>query len=353
MYLFSYFSLILLLEENTKNVFSGGDCMTKTEILRITKPGDIFPNDETKCKLKYKDYIKQYHPDVKGGDADVFEHITKLYKEAIKLIKTGEWEKTNYIELKTKEGKTFQINYLYTSDFEIGTYYVCKRHLIYIIDEEQGKYYKNYLEMETVMKRTMPEVIKNGQLANGDFYIVISKTEDVYPLILLLKSVKRLDPKHVAWMISRLSSICCFLEYNEIVHNGITLESCFVSPQYHSILLLGGWWYAVDSGKEMIGTTGEIYDLMPVTAKTSKMASTITDLESVKLIGRQLFDEKSCRTLKMRKDIPDPIINFLVKGSSDNAIEEMTDWDNSLTDAYGKRKFVELNVTSEQIYKYK
>lgn len=336
--------------------------MTKAEILRITKPGDLFPGDAVKCKVRYKEYIKQYHPDVKGGDALVFEHITELYNEALKLLRTGEWTKTNYIELKTKEGKTFQISYLYTSDFELGTYYVCKRHLIYVVSREKEKYYRNYIrraenlkygseEMKRAMKRTMPDILKHGELANGNFYIVLNKTEDVYPLGLVLRALGSVDPRHVAWMISRLSSICCFLEYNGLVHNGITLDSCFVSPKYHSILLLGGWWYAIASGEKMVGTTGEIYDLMPVTAKTSKTADAKTDLESVKLIGRQLFNEKSCRTLKTRKDIPEPIINFLIKGSLNDAIEEMEAWDQTLTDAYGKRRFVELNVTSQQIYK--
>lgn len=336
--------------------------LSKEKLKNAKKAGDIFDENESLCKARYRELTKIYHPDAKNGDRDLFEHITELYKKALELIQDGKWEKSNYISLKTDKNKHLQITYQTKYQFELGICYVCCKHVIYILEKDKEKYYRNYLEkvkslkyatpeMETVMKRTMPLIISNGRLDTGEYYIVLSKTEDVYPLKNLLSYMNEIPGKHVAWIISRLSSICCYLEYNHFVHNGIDINSCFVSPKYHSILLFGGWWYTSKIGDRLLGTTKEIFDLMPVVAKTEKKANTITDLESVKLIGRTLFNEKTCRTLNERTDIPKPIKDFLIRGSGDDAITEMSIWDENLNKAYGQRKFIELNVTEKDIYK--
>ena len=334
--------------------------MEKEKILKIEKAGDLFDRDINLCKKKYKELVKVYHPDV-SGDTKVFEHITFLYKKAIDLLNKGLWEKSKYVEFKTEKNKTIMIEYQDLFLFELGTCYICRTHIIYILKSDKEKYYKNYIEkindlkyenkdMREIFERCMPNIQSHGKLKTGEFYIVLRKTDDVYPLRNILFALKEIPDRHIAWMISRLSSIACFIQYNHIVHNGINIENCFVSPKYHSILLLGGWWYSVNENEKLIGTTKEIYNVMPSKQKNEKTANIETDLESIKLIGRKLTGNENYQSI-IHKNIPKPIIDFLIKGSSKSAFTEMEEWDETLLKAYGERKFIPFNITEKEIYK--
>lgn len=84
--------------------------------------------------------------------------------------------------------------------------------------------------------------------------------------------------------------------------------------------------------------------IMPVTAKESKKSSIVTDLESVKLLGRQLLGEVNSRKLLLNRSIPKPFIHFLTDGSGKSAYEEFVKWDEALDNSYGKRTFVHMEI---------
>lgn len=335
--------------------------MDREEILKISKPGDLFTQDESGCKYQYRKFAKYFHPDGTNSDEEVFEHITKLYNEALSLLEKKEWKKSNYLELKSDNGKTLQICYLTQIIFELGSAYVCRNHVIYVLDSNKEKYYLNYInrvnsiqyandEMKNIFQKQIPDIQTYGKLSSGEYYIVIRKTKDVYPLGYVLSYFEEIPGKHLAWIISRLSSLCCFLEYNNLVQNGLDINSCFVSLKYHSIILLGGWWYTTKIKGSLIGTTREIFDLMPVKAKTEKIADKATDLESVKHIGRQLLKASTHQKIQQKTNIPTPIKDFLIRGSGSEAIDEMRVWDSALDNAYGVRTFIALDITEKQIY---
>ena len=167
-----------------------------------TKVGDIFPNDVTQAKNIYRDLCKKYHPDTFADDRanDIISALTKLYNNAIKAIETGTWEKSNFIAIKTTKGTTLNINYLYHRVFELGEYYVCNQHIIYIFDFNKKKYYNNYIKqinkisykdkkMEKYFKNLFPQVISEYNTLDNKHIIVISKTEDVYPLRAVIENV--------------------------------------------------------------------------------------------------------------------------------------------------------------------
>ena len=301
-----------------------------------TKVGDIFPNDVTQAKNIYRDLCKKYHPDTFADDRanDIISALTKLYNNAIKAIETGTWEKSNFIAIKTTKGTTLNINYLYHRVFELGEYYVCNQHIIYIFDFNKKKYYNNYIKqinkisykdkkMEKYFKNLFPQVISEYNTLDNKHIIVISKTEDVYPLRAVIENVfnGEIPDKHLAWMISRLINICCFLKMNGLVHNGINIDNCFVSTDFHSILLLGGWWYTTDEDAAMIGTSKDIYNIMPPLVKANKISKSITDIESIKAFGRQYISTSAPQAFK----------NFLSSGTKESSIEESKKYD---TDVY-------------------
>lgn len=334
--------------------------MNAADILAIEKCGDLFPYGEAAIKARYKELSKEWHPD-NNTDSDatnVFTKITELYNRALELTEKGQWEKTNYILISKSDDKRIALNYDTYFEFELGTCYVTKTKIVYILGGDKEKYYNNAVQniknlrykdkkMEDDLSRFFPKLHETFKTNNGEHVIVLNKTEDVYPLKNVLKYFNnKIDDKHVAWIVSRLSNLTCYLKYSGLVHNGININNCFISPQYHSILLLGGWWYTTKDGDSMIGTTKDIFSIMSVTAKSSRKSSTLTDLESVKLLGRQLLGETNCRKLTLDSSIPKPFINFLIGGSSNNSYEEFSKWDKALEDSYGKRRFIKMEINN-------
>lgn len=339
---------------------------TPEQILKAKKCGDLFENNIDKIKAEYKELARAYHPDLYKEDNanEILANLNTLYDRALEFYQNGVWEQSNSIFIRPKEKKiTFKFRYLAERTFELGKFYISGGNVVYLLDNEHKKYYDNAIKQIQSLKyanekmheefaRYMPNLKSYYETEEGKWCIIMAKTEDVYLLNDLLKQQGgKMDDKHVAWVISRLSNITCFLQYNNIIHNGISLNNCYVSPNHHSILLLGGWWYATKENEKIIGTQKEIFNIMPLKAKTEKVPSYKTDLESIKLIGKLLLNNRSLMTKRGTFDFtPEPFKNFLRKGASENPKEEFKLWNKALEESYGERKFIVLNVQESDIY---
>lgn len=338
--------------------------VSEKQILEAKKAGDIFSSDVDRIKAQYKDLVKQFHPDVNKSPKanEIFQKLNELYSKALKDISSNTWEKSNFIKINKTTGKSLEITFLTELPFELGTCYICNKHIVYLFDKDKKKYKDNMLlilkqikykntDMENEFKRYLPKVLDEFETTEGKHGVVLEKTIDVYPLKKVFEFYNnKIEDRHVAWILSRLNNITCFLKYNNIVHNGINIDNCFISPEHHAIILYGGWWYATKKEEKMIGTTKEIYDLMPVTAKNNKISNSTTDLESIKYIGRKLLGDTNCRTLPKTTTAPAPMVEFLIQGSTGDAYKMFGEWDVALNKGYGARKFIPMNVTKKQIY---
>ncbi len=327
------------------------------QIVNATSCEDIFVNDKVKTKNLFKELAKVYHPDVSNVvNADVyFAKISELYNEALEKIEKGIWFEKDVLILESTAGKKVKFKYLGKYTFELGFFYIGRKHIVYILERKNKKFLDNALnvlknlryanaEMEKEFKRYFPQIEDTFELQTGEYCLVLKKDETDFLLSDLDNLYKSqgsaLDDKHCAWVMSRLSNITCFLKYNNLVHNGISLTNCFVSPKFHTILLLGGWWYTVPEGEKMIGTQKSVYDVMPVKEKSEKISTFKTDLECVKQIGRQL-----------NKSLPKQFSDWVNKAACDDAYKEFENWNKALNDSYGERKFIVLDISEKEIYK--
>ncbi len=332
--------------------------MEAKEILAIEKCGDLFPYGEDKVREKYKELAKEWHPDSSShpDSFDVFAKIAELYQCAIELLRNGQWEKTGYLLISRKDGKKIEVNYDTSFHFELGTCYVTRTKIVYILDSDKEKFYRNAVsrikglryqdkKMEEELARVLPVIYQTFQTNDGSYGIVLDKGKDVYPLKNVYEYYEgHMDHRHVAWIISRLCNLTCYLNFSRLVHNGIHLNNCFISPESHAVFLPGGWWYAAEEGEAMIGTTKDIFSIMPVGAKSTGKSSPVTDLEAVKLLGRQLLGETNCRKLSLDASVPKPFVDFLTGGSGSQSFEEFAKWDRALMDSYGRRKFIPMEI---------
>ncbi len=329
------------------------------DILNCKKVGDMFSRNElVVCRKEYRELIRNWHPDVSDhpGSREAIEIINRLYNEAIVLIKEGRWERSNHLTVVKKVyGKTINTPFLKEHHFELGTMYICDNSVIYILKKEFKKYYDNVLYIENLLKTRKQDHSfefqknKNGDLLNhfitkeDEYCLVYEKNKNLVCLKDLLEYYKIVDPKHVAWILSRLYNISCFLNLINLTHNDINLDNCFIDPAQHSLYLIGGWWYSVEEGKKMVGVKKEIFNLFSFKNKSLKLGEHYTDLVSIKDLGKKL--------LNGNKSTPDKFTKFLYSASTGIPLDEFKKYDKCLEDSFGKRKFIVLNVTSEQVYK--
>lgn len=330
---------------------------TADEILSANKCGDIFSRaDKDTVKTEYRQMAREYHPDVctLPNANKVFAKLNELHDAAEALLEKGEWEVSNLFEIKDNTGRKYSTRYLKSFAFELGTAYIADQSLTYLFDKEHTAFYENAVaqikalryasaNMEKEFARLLPKIKYTFKTNDGRYCLILNKTPDVFLLSDVLDYYKgHIPDRHVAWIISRLCNLCCYFDYSGISHNGLVLQNCLISPQYHSILPLGGWWYARPQGEKLLGVPKAVYDVMPIKAKSDKIAAIGTDLEAAKLIGRQISDMGTT---------PAAVKEFLEAGASSKAKGEFSKWNATLDKAYGERKFIEMLVSKADIYR--
>lgn len=336
--------------------------LTAEKIINAKHYSDIFVADIYEIKRIYREAVKKYHPDVNKSISAVntVMKLNTLYEQALEALENKSWTEGFTIILNNNGITSYTFKYISEYDFELGKIYLTENSLIYLLDLEHISYYRNYLnivlnlkylnsDMEKEISRYIPN-IKKYEIYDNHCMIELVRTSDIHMLSdILLEKNGSIASEHIAWMLSRLNNILCFLRFNNLVHNGITLENCLVSPKYHTILLYGGWWYCVPEGGKLIGTTKSVYDVMSVKSKTDKIGEYRTDIESMKVIGKRLYGSKYSEL----NYVPVHVLNWLESGSGNDALEEYKKWDTVLTKTWGVRRFVDFEVNINNIYNKK
>lgn len=333
-------------------------------ILKAEYVGDIFSNDKHRVKNEYKELSKRWHPDLNGNSEDsnkAMQKINLLYSKAQKLLDEGKWEKENYVCLKAIDGREFEINYKKVYQFELGVFYVLSKSIVYVIDKKYSVLYNNYKsilkslkypndKMKTEFEMLLPKI--NLEFETTDSFVMrIDKPDDVFSMIDIQKFYKGNVPdRHVAWMVNRLYNLECFLAYNGITHNALTIENLFVVPDRHGVLVYGGWWFAQKLGSKLTGVPRKIYNIMSYEDKTSGTANPTIDLETIRLVARQLLGDEYGGKIMNNKDIPTPIKEWVLGKSGKNALKEYQEWNETIDASYGKRVFIKMEINKNNIY---
>ena len=249
-------------------------------------------------------------------------------------------------------GKKLNIFFLSTFTFELGQCYIGSTTVFFIINKIHESFFNNALknikgityktpEKKKNLSIYVPEILSTLKSESGDLILVLSKTIDVLSLRdILLK--EKLDQRHVAWIVNRLFMLGCFLHEQGVSFNSFSTDMLFISPEFHSVMLLGGWWYTGKLDEKLIGLNREIVNnLNPIVLRDKKIVQDI-DIESIKYIGRKLLKGQV---------VPKVLTTFLDSVSGPSIVEEYNKWDSLLVEAYGPKKFIKLSITESQLYK--
>jgi len=335
---------------------------TGQELLRIKTPESLFSSDPSAAKKEFLLLAKRWHPDRNSEKESklVFEHINDLFESAKRKQANGIWELPNILSLKDKKSKTHTIKYKKKSAFELGAMYVGDQYVTYEVTLKHKALFDNYVttaksfsyasdRMKTEVGRYLPHVAETIE-TNDNLYAVINKTED----LLLLRDVLeyfhgRMPVKQAMWIQSTLQNVLCYLQFAGLSHNDISLDTYFISPQYHSGALLGGWWYTTKYAKPMKIVPSRSYSFMSTITKTNKISSGALDSELIRAIGRELLGDKAGIGLAKNSGVPEPISSFLMSVAPNDHIQDYAAWRKALDKSFEKR-YEKLALTSTDLY---
>lgn len=339
--------------------------LTADQILRIpTKaPERLFGGDLQAAKRQFRALAARWHPDLNHDPqaGTVFAHITELYGDARRQIGSGVWRGPGVLRLTEAKGRSWQLRYRKRHPFELGDLYVGRTVLLFLVDPIHRSLYDRATRMMALFRYATPamqaEVQKYLPSVERTFEtedrlaLVVRKPEDAVLLRDLLEHMGgRIDPKHVAWMISGLLSICCYFQFSGLVHAAISPDALLVSPPQHTTLIPGGWFHAFEAADRIETVPSRTYEWVPGRLLKDRVARLPVTLELVRATGRELLGDISGASLQWDRTLPRPMVDWLNHPSSGDAFSDYELWHEVLEDSFGARRFVELPVREADVY---
>jgi hypothetical protein len=344
-----------------------------------SEPERLFSGPDA-VEAEYKALAKRWHPDMKGGDTTVFQHIGVLLRIALDKAKNGNWHVPGLLELTGTDGHIYRIRYVKKFDAGMAVGYMGQSIVAYVMPvdvsdlvDEAVKTIKGFRFPDDKFKKELSyrlPVIKKVFKTKDSAVMVIEKPADAIRLRDLLeytdfdaamtcspKDAKShlggfIDPKHVAWMTSELLNLACWLEWAKLTHNDISPDTLFVCPGPHTVQLLGGWWHSAPVGERMRRRqTARTIQYLPTEVARTKIASYKTDLELIRLLGRELLGDGTGMRLTADSRIPKYLVDWLRIAASGSAKADYRKWQDVLTSSFGARRFTKMDITFSDIYK--
>lgn len=323
-------------------------------------PEKLFSNSLSEAKLEYGRLAKAWHPDHCLAGGQVMAQINVLYERVQEKIKDGSYAEPGTIKFKKTDGSFYQVSYQAHHPFELGDLYISDTELTYAITKDNADLYERAkaamsvfkfadAQMLSEMSRFLPKISKELKTADR-LIMTIPKTADVFSLRDVMNHLKgKLDPKHAAWVISRLYNLGCYLKYAGLTHNDISPDTFFISPSQHTGHLLGGWWYSASIGRDLRALPNRSLNI--IDPGFEPVASYKYDLDLLRATGREILGDITGSKLVRDKNIPKPLMQWAMSVGSSDAMKEYGYWMNTvLVDSFGARRFVELKLTSSDIY---
>jgi hypothetical protein len=242
--------------------------------------------------------------------------------------------------------------------------YICDTVVAYIVERRFRELYINAErrikglgfadgDMKAEMAKCLPEIISQFETADGQLGMVVKKDPDMLLLDVVLSYYNgRMPDRHTAWILGTLYNLACYLDHAGLTINAVTTGTYFISPKGHCGAILGGWWFAVPAGAQMLGVPEKVYGILPPDAVNTRCGTIRTDLESIRLIGRELLGNRTGMRLE-DYGVPGPLAAWLRGASADTAYEEYGRWGRVLEESYGARKFVKMELDADRIYSSK
>jgi hypothetical protein len=340
--------------------------LTADQILAIpaTEPERLFSGDPAAARREYRELASTWHPD-RNHDAmagAVFDHVAGLYRQAEARLASGTWIVPGLLTLTAVNGQAYTVRYRRRRSFELGEMFIGRGMVTYVLAGEYGDLWQHATRtisgfrfagpaMRAEVARYLPEQVGAFKTPGAAVLVVKKAAKHVLLRDMLEHLGGTLAAEHVAWILSSLLNLACYLHYAGLTHNAISLDTYFVAPSDHSGALLGGWWYAADCGARLTALPAPSLHVLPPDMLAVKRADSRLDLDLIRSVGWALLGDERGVSLGRAPEVPAPLRDWLRLASSGDAVQEYDHWQRRvLIESFGPRRFVPLHVSADAIY---
>ncbi|MBR1884212.1 MAG: hypothetical protein IJ809_04680 [Clostridia bacterium] len=347
-------------------------CESEEKIMSAVSPFEIYTQDLNVIEKEKNEYLKRFRPKEYATVKNFIlnQKVTVLYRKAVEMIESGEvtYHTSSNMILIKDDGSKIIFEYDYSYDIKIGTMYVTKESVIFVIKPEFEKYYNNYVSKTKFIPKLNRSMWENVQymfpkLSNnfrGEEGFVIESLlpngSQIYPLREVLNYFSGyIKPEYVASILTKLYYFECYLEILKISHNALTVDNLFFAPgkfveegakfnvsDLRIVGVYGGWFFSTNYGEKISGVPAEIYSILPKQIKNTGYSSYVLDLLAIKQVARNLLNFDSSKAFQ----IPEAMKKWITESSIKiNAYEEFKTWEDVVIESFGKRRFAEMGIS--------
>lgn len=316
----------------------------------------LFPANAADRQRLFRKLVQRWHPD-RNTDArasEVFMRIQRLAR-TVRLPRTDKAA----IEVMATDGRTFRYQATHSEDHALGRFHRASATLAYQVLPAHRSLFENAATRiaaldyaTTAMRKSLSALlptIVGSVWGNSGGLLVLRKPTDAIRLRDLMDFAGQLDPRHVAWIISGLFNLACYLEHARLAHHDIGLDTVWIRPACHEVLLLGGWFFATPYDTTLSTLPLHAAQLASPRYLSARRAGPGLDTELVRAVGRELLGDRMGQRLPATT--PSAIKRFLTDPPAPSAIEDYRDWKQALEASFGPPTFVPMPFSASDIYK--
>lgn len=334
--------------------------MEAAQIL-ASRPSQLFKGSQAEIKSQFTKLAMVWHPDhCKRPDAeDVFQHILKCRDAALR----GEEGLQRVIFTRTRpqadQKPKFALDYVHQLPIECGTVFVSYENISYLVAPEQESLTAPALnmrwafpdkKMEQEMTKYLPRRNRFEHTTQGTLMVYKRNSDQLLLSDLLAweKSQGRtIDYRHVMWMISSLLNTCCYLEIQKTAHCALLPHYLLVSPDMHSVALVGPPLYATPFGTRPKAVPQAVLNMFPrLRTPGTLIEDSRLDLTLVRALARQALGVTNPALLARDTLLPEGLRKWLSSPAPKSALKDYKAWE----EARGKRAFTPYGTTASEIY---
>lgn len=316
----------------------------------------LFPAQQAERQKVCRQLAQRWHPD-RNADTRASEVFMRIQRLASTLRPARGNQAA--VEIVSSDGRTFHYQATHSEDHALGRFHRATATLAYQVLPAHRALFDNATlrigglgyanpAMRKSLSVLLPNIVGSVWGKEGGL-LVLRKPVDAIRLRDLLVFTGQLDPRHVAWILSGLFNLACYLENQRLAHHDIGLDTVWIRPACHEVLLLGGWFFASPYDTNLSALPSHAAQLASPRYLSARRAGPGLDTELVRAVGRELLGDRMGQRLSAA--VPPAMKRFLTDPPATTALEDYRGWKQALEASFGPPTFVPMPFSASDIYK--